>query len=110
MNIKHFVIYKSAPTRYTVKKHISTKGLISLKLIKRIFQFLLILLLLCGTAGFYAIKIEPYRLVVKTYPIGDTGTTNNTSKEKAADEITIVQVSDIQISPTYDEKQLKLLV
>ena len=81
-----------------------------MKFIKRVFKLLLILLLLCGTAGFYAIKIEPYRLVVKTHSLGNGDTGTNTGEDKAEEEITIVQVSDIQISPTYDEKQLKLLV
>lgn len=71
--------------------------------IKRIFHVFVLLTFLCGAVAFYAIKIEPYQLVVKTYPLEKNG-------EKSIPQITIVQVSDIQISPTYDEARLDKLV
>lgn len=78
-----------------------------MKLIKRILHIFILLTFFCGMAAFYAIKVEPYRLVIKTYPIEKN--TETVSDDRVGTEITIVQVSDIQISPTYDEPRLNKL-
>lgn len=109
-----------------------------MKLIRRIFHIFVFLALLSGIAVFYAVKVEPYRLVVKTFPLEKISsekvsskttpeaataaapkTTGGTGKETSSieseqaglcKEITIALVSDIQISPTYDESRLMELV
>lgn len=71
-----------------------------MKFIKRMTAILFILSLILAAAAFYALKIEPYRTVVKTYDIGPAAISRT---------VTLVQVSDIQISPTYTEDHLKEL-
>lgn len=73
-----------------------------MKYLKRIVYSILILCIIVGALLFYAIKIEPYSLHINTYTM-DT-------KASLKEELSIVQISDIQISEHYTTKQLEKLV
>lgn len=72
-----------------------------MKLIRRTVTVFLLIAVLLASAAFYAVQIEPYRLVFKNHYIGPADVSR---------DITIVQVSDIQVSETYTEKNLEVLV
>lgn len=71
-----------------------------MKYLKRMIYVILTISLVIGACIFYAIKIEPYRLIVDTY------TMNSNLKE----DVSIVQISDIQISENYPVEELEKLV
>ena len=72
-----------------------------MKIIKRIVLLILLFLILTGLLAAYAVKIEPYRLVVHDYQLG---------KQTSNTELKVVQISDIQVSESYTENRLDKLV
>lgn len=72
-----------------------------MKIIKRILLLILLLLIMTGLSAAYAVKIEPYRLVVHDYQMG---------KETSNTELKVVHISDIQVSESYTENRLDKLV
>lgn len=72
-----------------------------MKILKRIILSMLLLLILSGLLVAYAVKIEPYRLVVRDHYLG---------KENSSEDIKVVHISDIQVSESYTENRLGKLV
>lgn len=72
-----------------------------MKILKRIVLSMLLLLILSGLMVAYAVKIEPYRLVVRNHHLG---------KEKSSEDFKVVHISDIQVSESYTENRLGKLV
>lgn len=68
---------------------------------KKIIRKILIISLLLCAISFYAFKIEPYRIQVKSYGV---------EVEQLASQIRIVQISDIEISDVYGVNQLDKVV
>ncbi|MBS7009290.1 metallophosphoesterase [Anaerostipes sp.] len=72
-----------------------------MKIIKRIVLFILLILIVSGLLAAYAVKIEPYRLVVRDYQL---------KKGNTSTELKVVHISDIQVSRSYTENRLDKLV
>lgn len=74
-----------------------------MRFFKKIGKTLLVLLLCSCLLLLYAFKIEPFLLFSHSYTLSAPGV-------QAAETITLVQISDIQISEAYPEENLKKLV
>lgn len=68
---------------------------------KKIIRKILIISLLLCAISFYAFKIEPYMIQVKSYRV---------RVERLADPVRIVQISDIEISDVYGVDYLEKVV
>lgn len=75
----------------------------ALKIIKRIFQFIVILILIFALLAGYAFYIEPDRMVVRQFSL--EGRDKNLTHK-----LRIVQLSDIQVSRNYTPEKLDDLV
>lgn len=71
-----------------------------MKYFKRIIYTLLTLCVVAGAIIFYATKIEPFSLQINTY----------TMKANIKEELSVVQISDIQISEYYPVEKLEKIV
>lgn len=70
------------------------------KFFKRLFQLILLLILIAVALIFYAIKVEPYQLTIN----------EQTIKANLKDNLKIVFFTDVQISDTYTVKEFDKVV
>lgn len=72
-----------------------------MKLILNLFKLAAFIILIAICIAFYAFRIEPYSLTTKEYSI---------SSDDFEKEFRVVQLSDLEISSDYTEKQLRDIV
>lgn len=94
-------MYSIKENGYLIIDTFFVERMANMKLLRRLFFTVLTICLLVGALAFYAIKIEPYRLHINTYQM---------ETNKFIEEVSIVQISDIQIGDHYPEKELQKLV
>ena len=77
-----------------------------MRFFKRVFAFLFLSFVIFMLAGgfciFYAFQIEPYRLKVKEYTLNE--------QENGAEDIKVVQFSDLHIKEDYTAENLEKVV
>lgn len=79
------------------------KGVIlTMKIIKRLLLFILLLAFITGSCVFYAFKIEPYRLSLKEYTMH--------KENKNGEALKIIQFSDVHIKEDFTYENLATVV
>lgn len=73
-----------------------------MKLIKRLFKILIVLMIAIGALTFYSFRIEPFRLRVNEYDLNKVNESQNVLR--------VVQISDLHIKPNYTVDNLARVV